>query len=332
MPRRKAPTSTGSVHKPVAGPCSLPRKRCLPRDEDEDGESSRSAEPKKQYRSSDARWRKNLKQAFRLLRDITVPNHCAIPIAGKNMRRDILIHTMSVIEQLEDDISLFVNIREVREQFEEMEFRNRFGDGDEDAGDQVTVPAVRKRSRTRNPVPVVPQISSSSALCPVALEQGDLSNATNSIHVVDQSDDTDLSQQQTAGFDLEEFLTSTPKLTGHASDECQVRQSKTKFAAAKRPENVRRRLNMDEADENMVLEVSGTGGGDGPVHFDQAVDEYLETSFTQLLHMSQGGTLYCEPVAHMDGPFSDGGTTTTDPPVAIAYDVEVECPAFLLEM
>ena len=319
MPRRK--TKSTRVFNPVHQPISLPQKRGAPLtdNEEDDDDSENFPVTKKQYRSSDARWRKNLKQAFRLLRDMTAPNHYEIPIAGKNMRRDILVQAMSVIEQLEDDVSLFLNIRDIRELFDKMECQNHFADN----GMDHPAPS-RKRKKPLTVQQMPPATATCSSSAPMALNDSSEAAAA-AFRISEETDDADpLSQAQGESFDLESFLTSTPKLSEQTVTGCQLRNTKVKFSAAKRPPNVRRRLNMDEADENMVMDVAA-GGGDCVMQFDQAVDEYLETSFSQLLHMSQGGTLYCEPV-QIDGSFSD--SAVINPPVA--YDVEVESTDFVL--
>jgi hypothetical protein len=333
-------TSRKSVivtHNPVLFPISLPKKRKAADavDEADDSEPDRkSPVPKKQYRSSDARWRKNLKTAFRILRDISCPQQSHIPVAGKNMRRDILTKALTVIEQLEDDISYIINIRNVRDKFHELELKNHAaasaGSGSGQSGAVVPVSRIRnkKKTDTQSGVLIVKQEQKPAATFThyVGPYDRELAAATDSINVkVDDSDvDQDMSHQMShensVDFDFVfSAMQSTPK-RDEAAPGCLMRKSKDKFAPSKKPENVRRRLNMDEADETYVPS-NMTGGGDGPA-FDQAVDEYLETSFTQLLHMSQGGTLYYDPAVpvQVDGSFSEGPVSD----MTVACDVEVE--------
>lgn len=319
-------TSRKSVivtHNPVMLPISLSKKRksahCLA-DEDNSDPDSRSPVHKKQYRSSDARWRKNLKQAFRILRDITCPHQSHLPVAGKNMRRDILINAMTVIQQLEDDVSYLLNMRDVRDLFHQMELKNHTAAG---ASETAVVPAARSRKRQpQNGVVIKRETSDTPATLTHYSGSADpeLITATDSIVVTDFTDMSSMSHDHSADFDsVFSVLTSTPKRDETGAG-CLMRRSKDKFAPSKKPENVRRRLNMDEADESFVPGVMA-GGGDGPA-FEQAVDDYLETSFTQLLHMSQGGTIYYEPAVpvQVDGSFSEGPA----PEISVAYDVEIE--------
>ena len=316
MPRKRCSvnaTRALGAHNSASGTCALAVKRTTGERRPVTG-GGHSPPSKKQYRSSDARWRRNLKLAFRVVRDVSSPEDCGVPVAGKNMRRDILIEAMTVMQQLEDDISLFINIREVREHFERFELRNCFPDGGGDVPDDVLM------RRKKQPPPLMithahqhqPQQQVTSIPYHVSSLSGqELLAGASTIIVIDESQ----VQEPQDGFDLVSYLTSTPK--GDAGLMTVGRRSKNKFAGERKPDSVRRRLNLDEvADE-------GSPGALASLDLlDQSVEEYLETSFTQLL--SQGGGVSIESVPYME--FSESGacaSTSGLAPHSVAFDVEI---------
>lgn len=205
---------------------------------------------KKDYRSSDAKWRCNLKASFRLIQAVATPDRGSI--CGKNVRKILLDQTSQTITGIECNLrEKGLSLNDIRATFKELESKLKEETPDNQLDDEVDqdIYVGRKKKTRRGDCNDSSSPLSVRCLHPVQgsqdRSQGNYTEGSANLSISSVEDP--LKQDPMAGFD-QLILTSTPrqKILPEAS-KTQVSHKKRSLGNQKKETTVRRKLDMDSA-------------------------------------------------------------------------------------